>query len=57
MDQFNVGEAKDDLAVLSIILYVYPPIAGIYTQTHTLFPSPDLEFSLIPGLTAFPTWG
>ena len=57
MDQFNVGEAKDDLAVLSIILYVYPPIAGIYTQTHTLCPSPDLEFSLIPGLTAFPTWG
>lgn len=57
MDRLNVGEAKDDLAVLSIILYVYPPTAGIYTQTHALFPSPYLEFSLIPGFTAFPTWG
>ena len=57
MDRLNVGEAKDDFAVLSIILYVYPPTAGIYTQTHALFPSPYLEFSLIPGFTAFPTWG
>ena len=57
MDWLNVGEAKDDLAVLSVMLNVYPPTAGIYAQTHALFPSPDLEFRLIPGLNAFPNWG
>ena len=58
-DGLYVGEGTDDPAVLTIMLYIYPPAAGIFTQTHALFPCPDLEFSLIPlnGFTAFHIWG
>lgn len=48
MDQLCVEEAKNDPAVLRIILHIPPPAAGVFLSTNSLALSPCPNLDSMP---------